>query len=60
MGARTRIRLVEHFGSVRAVEQAGVEALTAVVPRKTAESIYTHFHAPDGADSGDLLPILSS
>jgi excinuclease ABC subunit C len=47
VGARTRVRLVEHFGSVRAVEQAGVEALTAVVPRKTAEQIYAHFHSED-------------
>jgi excinuclease ABC subunit C len=43
VGARTRIRLVEHFGSVRAVQQAGIEALTAVVPRKTAERIVAHF-----------------
>ncbi len=59
VGARTRIRLVEHFGSVRAVEQAGVQALTAVVPRKTAENIFTHFHAPDAPDSVDLLPIVT-
>ncbi len=50
VGARTRVRLVEHFGSVRAVEHAGVEALTAVVPRKVAEAIYTHFH-PEGVAS---------
>ncbi len=43
VGARTRIRLVEHFGSVRSVTQADVEALTAVVPRKTAERIHAHF-----------------
>ena len=48
VGARTRIRLVEHFGSVRAVQQAGIEALTAVVPRKTAERIVAHF----GGESG--------
>jgi excinuclease ABC subunit C len=43
VGARTRIRLVEHFGSVRSVTQADVEALTAVVPRKTAERIHAFF-----------------
>ena len=43
VGARTRIRLVEHFGSLRAIQNAGVEALTAVVPRPTAERIHTHF-----------------
>ena len=44
VGARTRTRLLEHFGSLRSVQQAGLEALTAVVPRKTAETIYAHFH----------------
>ena len=34
VGARTRVRLVEHFGSVRSVQAASVEALTAVVPVK--------------------------
>jgi excinuclease ABC subunit C len=48
VGARTRIRLVEHFGSVRSVQQADVQALTAVVPRKTAERIHAHFHAAEG------------
>jgi excinuclease ABC subunit C len=46
VGAHTRTRLLQHFGSLRSIEQADVEALTAVVPRKTAEMIYAHFHAP--------------
>ncbi len=71
VGARTRIRLVQHFGSARAVEAAGVEALTAVVPRKTAESVYLHFHPQKDSEqaarmntgkapavSGELLPVL--
>ena len=45
VGARTRTRLLEHFGSLRSVQQAGLEALTAVVPRKTAVLIHAHFHA---------------
>jgi excinuclease ABC subunit C len=45
VGARTRTRLLQHFGSLRGIEQAGVEALKAVVPRKTAEMIHAHFHA---------------
>jgi excinuclease ABC subunit C len=49
VGARTRTRLVEHFGSLRAVEQAGLDALTAVVPRKLAEIIHAHFRAQDAA-----------
>ncbi len=65
VGARTRIRLVQHFGSARAVEGAGVEALTAVVSRKTAETIHAHFHQDGGAlgapvANNALLPILSS
>jgi excinuclease ABC subunit C len=44
VGARTRTRLVQHFGSQRAVEQASLEALTSVVARKVAGAIYTHFH----------------
>jgi excinuclease ABC subunit C len=57
VGARTRIRLVEHFGSVRSVTQADVEALTAVVPRKTAERIYAFFHSAD-APPQNPFPIL--
>ena len=47
VGARTRTRLLEHFGSLRSVQQAGLEALTAVVPRKTAVTIYAHFHVEE-------------
>src|SRR3984885_7529455 len=45
VGARTRTRLVQHFGSQRAIEQASLEALTSVVAKKVAEAIYGHFHA---------------
>lgn len=58
VGARTRTRLLEHFGSLRSVEQADVEALTAVVPRKTAEAIHGYFRAGGGGGEADLLPIL--
>jgi excinuclease ABC subunit C len=44
VGAQTRQRLLTHFGSLREVEQATVESLAAVVPRKTAEAIWKHFH----------------
>ena len=47
VGARTRTRLIEHFGSLRSVQQADLAALTAVVPQKTAESIYAHFHVEE-------------
>ena len=44
VGAQTRQRLLTHFGSLRDVQQATAESLAAVVPRKTAETIWQHFH----------------
>ncbi len=44
VGPQTRQRLLTHFGSLREVRQATAESLAAVVPRKTAESIWRHFH----------------
>ena len=43
VGERTTRRLLEHFGSVQAVKQADVAALSAVVTRSQAEAILTHF-----------------
>lgn len=59
IGTRTRARLLEHFGSLRSIEQADVEALTAVVPRKTATAIHAHFHESGGAGK-PVLPILNA
>jgi excinuclease ABC subunit C len=44
VGPQTRQRLLSHFGSLRDVQQATADSLAAVVPRKTAESIWRHFH----------------
>jgi excinuclease ABC subunit C len=44
VGPQTRQRLLTHFGSLREVQQATAESLAAVVPRKTAETIWRHFH----------------
>jgi excinuclease ABC subunit C len=44
VGTLTRQRLLSHFGSLREVQQATAESLAAVVPKKTAESIWRHFH----------------
>jgi excinuclease ABC subunit C len=49
VGAQTRQRLLSHFGSLRDVQQATAESLAAVVPRKTAEAIWQHFHQPQPA-----------
>ncbi len=43
IGARTRQRLVEHFGSLRAVQQADSAALAAVVTKSQAEAILSYF-----------------
>jgi excinuclease ABC subunit C len=44
VGPQTRQRLLSHFGSLRDVQQATADSLAAVVPRKTAETIWKHFH----------------
>jgi len=44
VGPQTRQRLITHFGSLRDVQQATADSLAAVVPRKTAEIIWKHFH----------------
>ncbi|MGH9580436.1 MAG: helix-hairpin-helix domain-containing protein, partial [Terriglobales bacterium] len=43
IGLATRRRLLEHFGSVRAVKQADAASLSAVVTRKQADAILNHF-----------------
>jgi len=57
VGARTRQRLLEHFGSLRSVAAANLESLAAVVPPKTAEEIHAHFHAE--ATPANPLPVLN-
>ncbi len=49
VGPQTRQRLLTHFGSLRDVQQATAESLAAVVPQKTAETIWRHFHAETAA-----------
>jgi excinuclease ABC subunit C len=43
VGENTTRRLLQHFGSVQAVRQADVAALSAVVTRSQAEAILSHF-----------------
>jgi excinuclease ABC subunit C len=60
VGPRTRQRLLEHFGSVRAVRQAAEktpDALTAVVNSATAEKIRRYF-AAETPQSGEALNVL--
>jgi excinuclease ABC subunit C len=57
VGPRTRQRLIEHFGSVRGIKQAGPDALTAVVNAATAERIRIHF--AHEATENAVLPVLT-
>ncbi len=57
VGPRTRQRLIEHFGSVRGIKQAGPDALTAVVNAATAERIRSHFAAESASSA--VLPVLN-
>ncbi len=50
VGQQTRQRLLTHFGSLRDVQQATADSLASVVPRKTAETIWRHFHEPQPAN----------
>ena len=63
VGPRTRQRLLQHFGSVRGIEQAAqknIDALTAVVNPTTAEKIRQHFASdPTSSAAEPSLPILS-
>jgi excinuclease ABC subunit C len=47
VGARTAQRLVQHFGSVKAVKEADATALSAVVTRSQAEAILNYFRQPE-------------
>jgi excinuclease ABC subunit C len=42
VGARTAQKLLEEFGSIANIQRAGVEKLSSVVPRKSAEKILAY------------------
>jgi excinuclease ABC subunit C len=48
VGERTRQRLLQHFGSVRAVQQADAAALGAVLTKPQAEAVLRHFQKEAG------------
>jgi excinuclease ABC subunit C len=51
VGTQTRNRLITHFGSLRAIQSASLEALQSVVSRKVAEAICAHFQASTSSGS---------
>ncbi|MGN1013887.1 MAG: excinuclease ABC subunit UvrC [Butyricicoccus sp.] len=44
VGKKRREDLLRQFKSMTAIKNAGVEQLSEIVPRKTAQNIYEHFH----------------
>jgi excinuclease ABC subunit C len=51
VGPRTAQKLLREFGSVANIQRAGIDKLSAVVPRKRAESILAHLEAPESPDN---------
>ena len=52
VGPKRQEALRKHFGTIKAIREADVEALAAVVPRSTAEAVYRHFHENTEETSG--------
>ena len=44
VGEKRRQQLLKHFKSVKAVREASLEQLQQVVPKNTAQAVYSHFH----------------
>ena len=47
VGPKRQAALRKHFGTVKAIREADVEALAAVVPRAAAEAVWNHFHTSE-------------
>lgn len=43
VGEKRRAQLLKHFKTLKAVKEAGLEQLEAVVPRNTAKAVYEYF-----------------
>jgi excinuclease ABC subunit C len=50
VGPRTAQKLLREFGSVANIHRAGIEKLSAVVPRKSAEKILAHLQSAASTD----------
>ena len=46
VGPKRREELKKAFGTIRAIREADVDALAAVIPRPAAEAVWRHFHGP--------------
>ena len=47
VGEKRRSALLKHFRTIRAIREADVEQLRAVVPENTARAVYEHFHGEE-------------
>ena len=48
LGEKRKTEVRKHFGTVKAISEATVEELAAVLPRNVAENVYDRFHEKDG------------
>ena len=44
VGPKRKEALRKHFGTIKAIREADVETLCAVIPRSAAEAVWNHFH----------------
>lgn len=47
VGEKRRAALLQHFKTIKAIRQAELEELAAVVPKNTAKAVYEHFHGEE-------------
>lgn len=56
VGPTRKAQLLKAFKSVKAVKAASLEELAAIVPRSTAQAVYTHFHQQNEQPGKDETP----
>jgi excinuclease ABC subunit C len=44
VGEKRKAELRKHFGTIKAIKEADVEQLAAVLPRNVAQTVWNHFH----------------
>jgi excinuclease ABC subunit C len=50
VGPKRREDLRKAFGTIKAIREADVETLAAVVPYNTAQAVWSHFHNKKDGD----------
>ena len=56
VGPTRKAQLLKAFKSIKAVKAASLEELTAVVPKNTAQAVYSHFHKSENPQGKDETP----